>query len=107
MYHRDESYGYNLSNNEIIMKQGERHMSDETDTAVDLSLDVKGLNCPLPILKTKKALQKIDIGHVLEVFTTDPGSVPDFNAFCRQTGHILIDTFELDASFRFLIRKTK
>ena len=48
-----------------------------------------------------------DCDLVLEVFTTDPGSVPDFNAFCRQTGHILIDTFELDASFRFLIRKTK
>ena len=53
------------------------------------------------------ALQKIEIGNILEVFTTDPGSVPDFNAFCRQTGHILMDTIELDSSFRFLIRKTK
>jgi len=58
MYHRDESYRYNLTNNEKITKQGERHMSDEIDTAVDLSLDVKGLNCPLPILKTKKARTK-------------------------------------------------
>ncbi len=82
-------------------------MSEEIDTAIDLSLDVKGLNCPLPILKTKKALQQVEIGNILEIFTTDPGSVPDFNAFCRQTGHDLIETTELKASFRFLIRKTK
>jgi len=82
-------------------------MSEEIDTAIDLSLDVKGLNCPLPILKTKKALQQVEIGNILEIFTTDPGSVPDFNAFCRQTGHDLIETTELQASFRFLIRKTK
>jgi len=82
-------------------------MPAEQDNRIDLSLDVKGLNCPLPILKTKKALQEIQIGQILEVFTTDPGSVPDFNAFCRQTGHILIDSAEQDASFRFLLRKTK
>ncbi|MDC1312010.1 sulfurtransferase TusA family protein [Burkholderiales bacterium] len=82
-------------------------MSEETDPAIDLSLDVKGLNCPLPILKTKKALQQVNVGNILEVLTTDPGSVPDFNAFCRQTGHELIDTIEQKTSFRFLIRKTK
>ncbi|MDA0237856.1 MAG: sulfurtransferase TusA family protein [Proteobacteria bacterium] len=82
-------------------------MSEELDIPIDLSLDVKGLNCPLPILKTKKALQEIGVGQVLEVFTTDPGSVPDFHAFCRQTGHDLIDTTEAEASYRFLIRKSK
>jgi tRNA 2-thiouridine synthesizing protein A len=82
-------------------------MPAEQDNRIDLTLDVKGLNCPLPILKTKKALQEIQIGQILEVFTTDPGSVPDFNAFCRQTGHTLIDSAEQDASFRFLLKKTK
>ncbi|MBA4740490.1 MAG: sulfurtransferase TusA family protein [Burkholderiales bacterium] len=82
-------------------------MSDEIDKTIDLSLDVRGLNCPLPILKTKKALQQIKVSDVLEVFTTDPGSVPDFTAFCRQTGHNLLASNELDEDFRFLIQKTK
>ena len=82
-------------------------MDEITEAPYHLSLDVKGLNCPLPILKTKKSLQQINVGETLEVFTTDPGSVPDFNAFCRQTGHELVSTGELENCYRFLIKKTK
>ena len=52
----------------------------------DVVLDTKGLNCPLPILKAKKALKKMASGGLLEVHATDPGATADFEAFCRQTG---------------------
>jgi TusA-related sulfurtransferase len=54
-------------------------------------IDTRGLNCPLPILKAKKALAEIDSGQVLKVVATDPGSVRDFQAFARQTGHELVE----------------
>ena len=54
-------------------------------------LDARGLNCPLPILKAKKALSEMNTGEVLRVMTTDPGALRDFQAFSRQTGHELID----------------
>ena len=53
-------------------------------------IDTRGLNCPLPILKAKKALAEIESGQLLKVVCTDPGSVRDFQAFCKQTGHGLI-----------------
>lgn len=53
-------------------------------------IDTSGLNCPLPILKAKKALADLGSGEVLKVIATDPGSMRDFQAFCRQTGHTLI-----------------
>lgn len=83
------------------------HMNPHTHNFADLTLDAKGLNCPLPILKTKKALKDLEIGQVLEILTTDPGSVPDFNAFCRQTGHELLLTEEAATNFRFLVKKIK
>jgi tRNA 2-thiouridine synthesizing protein A len=67
------------------------------------TLDVKGLNCPLPILKAKKALQDVPVGGTLEVWATDPGSVADFNAFCRATGHDLLEQGQDGTAFRFLI----
>lgn len=54
-------------------------------------LDARGLNCPLPILKAKKALSEMNTGELLRVMTTDPGALRDFQAFSRQTGHELID----------------
>ena len=80
-------------------------MTQTSKTPINVSLDVKGLNCPLPILKTKKSLNDMNVGEVLEIFATDPGSVPDFNAFCRQTGHELLLCDEGSEVFRFLIRK--
>lgn len=69
------------------------------------TLDTKGLNCPLPILKAKKAIGGLDTGNVLEVLATDPGSVKDFEAFSRATGHDLVESTQDDGIFRFLIRK--
>ena len=57
----------------------------------DKTLDAKGLNCPLPILKAKKALKEVPSGGTLEILATDPGSVADFQAFCRQTGNELVE----------------
>ena len=56
----------------------------------DKELDARGLNCPLPILRTKKALTELASGQVLKVMATDPGSVKDFQAFSKQTGHTLL-----------------
>ena len=58
---------------------------------VDHTLDAKGLNCPLPILKARKALKEVPAGGVLEILATDPGAVADFQAFCRQTGNELME----------------
>jgi tRNA 2-thiouridine synthesizing protein A len=71
----------------------------------DQVLDAKGLNCPLPILKAKKALKSLDSGKTLEVLSTDPGSVADFAAFCRTTGNELVEQSEEDGVWTYLIRK--
>ena len=68
------------------------------------TLDVKGLNCPLPILRAKAAIKKMPSGKVLEVLATDPGSVADFDAFCRATGHELMESGEEEGVYRFLIK---
>jgi len=67
-------------------------------------LDAKGLNCPLPILKAKKALKDVPIGGTLEVLATDPGSVADFEAFCRATGNELVESTRHDNVYRFGIK---
>ena len=71
----------------------------------DQVLDAKGLNCPLPILRAKKALKSLEGGQVLEVISTDPGSIADFSAFCRTTGNELVAQNEADGIFTYLIRK--
>jgi tRNA 2-thiouridine synthesizing protein A len=68
-------------------------------------LDARGLNCPLPILKTKKALSEMESGDVLRVIATDPGSVRDFTAFARQTGNQLLDQYEENQEFVFFMRR--
>jgi tRNA 2-thiouridine synthesizing protein A len=75
-----------------------------TDVAEEL--DARGLNCPLPILKAKKAINSINSGEVLRIIATDPGSVKDFEAFTKQTGHDLIETGEENGEFIFLIKKS-
>ena len=72
----------------------------------DHTLDAKGLNCPLPILKAKKALKEVPAGGTLEILATDPGSVADFQAFCRQTGNELVEHSEDGGVYRFLIKRT-
>ena len=68
-------------------------------------LDTKGMNCPLPILKAKKAIKGLDDGETLQVLSTDPGSVKDFEAFCRSTGNELLDSSEADGVFTYMIKK--
>ncbi len=70
-------------------------------------LDAKGLNCPLPILKAKKALTGLAMGDLLEIHATDPGSVKDFESFCRQTGNELMSSTKEDTVFKFVIRRAK
>lgn len=72
----------------------------------DKTLDTKGLNCPLPILKAKKAIGEVPVNGTLEVLATDPGAVADFQAFCRQTKHELVEHSEAAGVYRFLIRRT-
>jgi tRNA 2-thiouridine synthesizing protein A len=71
----------------------------------DKEIDTRGLNCPLPILRAKKALGELSTGQVLKVTATDPGSVRDFAAFARQTGHALLDSGEANNEFFFLLKK--
>ena len=67
--------------------------------------DARNLNCPLPILRCKKSLSEIEPAQTLKVMATDPGSVKDFQAFCRQTGHQLLQLDELEGVFTFYIKK--
>lgn len=69
------------------------------------SLDTRGLNCPLPILKTKKTLAEMLPGEVLTVLSTDPGSMRDFQAFCRQTGNELVSQTNQGSDFIHVLRR--
>jgi tRNA 2-thiouridine synthesizing protein A len=71
----------------------------------DSVLDTRGLLCPLPILKAKKAIQNVPVGGTLEVWATDPGATDDFTAFCRATGHTLIEQGDAGGALRFVVRR--
>jgi tRNA 2-thiouridine synthesizing protein A len=71
----------------------------------DKELDARGMNCPLPILRAKKALGELAAGQVLRIVATDPGSVKDFEAFSKQTGNELLSSDTGDKEFTFYIRK--
>lgn len=71
----------------------------------DQILDTKGLNCPQPLLRAKKAMGALAAGQTLEILATDPGAVKDFQAYSRQTGHELVQWNEEKGVFRFLLRK--
>ncbi len=70
------------------------------------TIDCTGLNCPLPILRVKKAIDGINAGETLELVATVPGSVKDIAAWSKQTGHILLESTEAAGKFRFVIRKS-
>ncbi|MFT7532289.1 MAG: tRNA 2-thiouridine synthesizing protein A [Gammaproteobacteria bacterium] len=72
----------------------------------DQELDARGLNCPLPILRAKKALNNLTSGQVLKIIATDPGSVKDFEAFANQTGNELMDSSESNGEFHFFMKKS-
>lgn len=71
------------------------------------SLDCRGLVCPMPVIKLSRAIKTIDKGAVLEMLATDPGSVPDVEAFQKQTGHQVVQQSQAEGVFRFLIRRMK
>ena len=69
-------------------------------------LDARGLNCPLPILRAKKAMNGMNSGEVLKIVATDPGSVKDFEAFCRSTGNELLESNEEGGVYTYMIKKS-
>lgn len=73
----------------------------------DKVIDAKGTNCPIPILKAKKGIADVPVGGTLQILATDPGAVPDFEAFCRSTGHQLVEHSEAAGVYTFLIKRTK
>jgi len=73
---------------------------------VDIELDARGLNCPLPILRAKKSINNLTNGQVIKILATDPGAVNDFTSFCKQTGNELLESQEQNGEFMFLIKKS-
>jgi tRNA 2-thiouridine synthesizing protein A len=72
---------------------------------ITTTLDLKGLSCPMPIAKTALAIREIQAGELIESLATDPGSVPDFKAWCTSTGNVLVEQTEDGGVYRFVIRK--
>ena len=73
----------------------------------DQTLDCRGVACPMPILKTRKALEGMQVGQVLKMIATDPGSVNDIEAFTRKTGYYLMETERVNGAYVFYIQKNK
>ena len=82
-------------------------MQDLGGVSADREIDARGLNCPLPVLRTKRALNEMQVGEVVRIRATDPGSMRDFEAFSRQSGHQLMSAAKADGEFVFLLRKAK
>jgi tRNA 2-thiouridine synthesizing protein A len=80
-------------------------MTMDQTLQIDREVDARGLNCPLPILRTKKTLNDMTSGQVVRIIATDPASVRDFEAFARQTGNQLLQKTEQDGAFVFLLRR--
>ena len=76
-------------------------------TNADQTLDTKGMTCPMPVLKTKKTMKGMDVGKILEVIASDPGSVNDIPAWCRTTGQELLNQEQKGEIYHFLIKKLK
>ncbi len=74
-------------------------------TDFDQQIDARGMSCPLPILKAKKALAGLEHGQTLYILATDPGAVKDFEAFARQTGNELLESSQSENEFQFLLKK--
>ena len=74
-------------------------------TSFDHELDARGLNCPIPILRTKKFLTTMETGEIVRIMATDPGSVKDFKAFARQTDNELLSSTEAKGEFQFTLKK--
>jgi tRNA 2-thiouridine synthesizing protein A len=71
------------------------------------TLDCRGLSCPLPVIKLSKAIKAMKVGEVVEMLATDPGSVPDVQAFQARTGHQIVASDQENGVYRFLVRRTR
>ena len=76
------------------------------DYKIDKTLDTSGMLCPMPIVKTSKAMKEMEIGAILEMISTDAGSMPDMRAWANQTKHELLDSQDEGGKFRFIVKKT-
>ena len=79
---------------------------DRLEISTESNLDACGLDCPLPLLKAKQALNKLDPGQVLSVVCTDPGSVRDFKVFSEQSGHALLESEEKNGKYYYWLKKS-
>jgi len=82
-------------------------MDAATIGKADKVLDLKGLLCPIPVVKMAKAIKEVEIGQVIEAYATDPGVMADIPAWCRSTGNELAAMEKLDKQFRFVVRRMK
>jgi tRNA 2-thiouridine synthesizing protein A len=82
-------------------------MTTLTVEKADKVLDLKGLLCPLPVVKMAKAIKEVEVGQTIEAFATDPGVMADIPAWARSTGHELVVLAKVDKQFRFVVRRTK
>jgi tRNA 2-thiouridine synthesizing protein A len=73
----------------------------------DLTVDASGLACPMPVIRAKKGITSVEIGQVVEILSTDPGSMADFKAWARSTGHELLSAEQKGEVYRFFIRRSK
>jgi len=78
-----------------------------TDIKADKVLDLKGLLCPIPVVKMAKAVKEVEVGQLIEAFATDPGVMADIPAWCRTTGNELVTLEKVDKQFHFLVRRLK
>lgn len=78
-----------------------------TTLVADQVLDCSGMLCPLPVVKTSKAIKQIEVGQILQMIATDPGAPPDMEAWTRQTGHEMTASYEEDGKYIFFFRRTK
>lgn len=82
-----------------------RATSEQDNGQVDVELDVRGLTCPMPLLKAKQALNRLDSGQVVKVIATDPGSERDFHVFVEQSSTVLLDFYKNDDEYSYYLKK--
>jgi tRNA 2-thiouridine synthesizing protein A len=80
---------------------------DESVISADSVLDTSGMLCPIPVVKTSQAIKKIEIGQVLKMISTDPGAVPDMDAWTRQTGNEMLESHQEGDSYIFFFRRKR
>lgn len=83
----------------------ELKVEEQVNWQVDIELDVRGLTCPLPLLKAKQALNRLEVGEIVKVLASDPGSERDFHVFAEQSGILLLDFHKSDGEYSYYLKK--